>query len=209
MNSRTRFLFALVCVLGLVLVPSLMAQTSNGTIAGTITDKTGGAVVKATVTATSQDLGTTLGSAITDGSGGYRIDALVPGKYTVNIKPAAFMFTVYFPGTRASIRYPPEPSVIALPRVVPRSWLVAVTVAFTTAPQVLSVIVPAIVPLLVCAIKLGTKTNPNTQTNAKRNLVLLFINTLLKRNCGVIHFSNRLNIWNVIEMPSKVPVFAL
>ena len=90
MNSRTRFLFALVSALGLVLVPSLTAQTSNGTIAGTITDKTGGAVVKATVTATSQDLGTTLGSAITDGSGGYRIDALVPGKYTVNIKAAGF-----------------------------------------------------------------------------------------------------------------------
>jgi hypothetical protein len=90
MNSRTRFLFALICVVGLALVPSLKAQTSNGTIAGTITDKTGAAVIKATVTATSQDLGTTLGTAITDGSGGYRIDALVPGKYTVNIKAAGF-----------------------------------------------------------------------------------------------------------------------
>jgi hypothetical protein len=90
MNSRTRSLFALICLAGLVLVPGLMAQTSNGTIAGTITDKTGGAVIKATITATSQDLGTTLGTAITDGSGGYRIDALVPGKYTVNVKAAGF-----------------------------------------------------------------------------------------------------------------------
>jgi len=84
-----------------------------------------------------------------------------------------------------------------------------VTVAFTTAPPVLSVIVPAIVPLLVCAIKLGTKTNPNTETNAKRNLVLRFMNTLLKRNCGVIHPSNWLDTSKVIEMPSKVAVFAL
>src|SRR5260221_14214457 len=103
------------------------------------------------------------------------------------------MFTVYFPGTRASIRYPPEPSVLAVPRVVPRSWLVAVTVAFTTAPPVLSVIVPAIVPLLVCALRLGTKANPSAQTKAKRNLVLLFINTHLKLDCRVIHFSNRPN----------------
>jgi Carboxypeptidase regulatory-like domain/TonB dependent receptor len=67
-----------------------IGQTSNGTIAGTITDKSGGAVSKATVTATSQDLGTTLGSAITDGSGGYRIDALFPGKYTVSVKASGF-----------------------------------------------------------------------------------------------------------------------
>jgi len=40
--------------------PSLRAQTSNGSIAGTIVDKTGGAVVKATVSATSQDFGTVL-----------------------------------------------------------------------------------------------------------------------------------------------------
>lgn len=90
MNSVRRGLVLLVCVLTLVLVPSLRAQTSNGTIAGTITDKTGGAVAKATVTATSQDLGTVLGTAITDGSGGYRIDALFPGKYTVSVKAQGF-----------------------------------------------------------------------------------------------------------------------
>src|SRR5258707_8836174 len=84
------FLLSSLVAFGLILNPAARAQTSNGTIAGTITDKTGGAVVKATVTATSQDLGTTLGSAITDGSGGYRIDALVPGKYTVNIKAVGF-----------------------------------------------------------------------------------------------------------------------
>lgn len=66
------------------------AQTSNGTIAGTITDKSGAAVSKATVKATSQNLGETLGTAVTDASGGYRIDALIPGKYTVSITAPGF-----------------------------------------------------------------------------------------------------------------------
>jgi Carboxypeptidase regulatory-like domain/TonB dependent receptor len=74
----------------LILGTRLNAQTSNGSIAGTITDKSGGAVVKATVTATSQDLGQTLGTAITDASGGYRIDALFPGRYTVSVKAPGF-----------------------------------------------------------------------------------------------------------------------
>ena len=91
MISRTgRLLFLAACITSLILTPSLRAQTSNGSIVGTIVDKTGGAVVKATVSATSQDFGTIMGSAITDGSGGYRIDALVPGKYTVSVKASGF-----------------------------------------------------------------------------------------------------------------------
>jgi carboxypeptidase family protein len=79
----------MVALVALAVVPGY-AQTSNGTIAGTITDKSGGALVKATVTATNQDLGKTLGTAVTDSSGGYRIDALFPGKYTVSVKAAGF-----------------------------------------------------------------------------------------------------------------------
>ncbi len=80
---------AMVVVVTLAVMPGF-AQTSNGTIAGTITDKSGGAVVKATVAATSQDLGKTLGTAITDSTGGYRIDALFPGKYTVKVTATGF-----------------------------------------------------------------------------------------------------------------------
>jgi outer membrane receptor protein involved in Fe transport len=90
MNSKTRFLFVLVCIAALSFAPILSAQTSNGTIAGTVTDKSGGGVAKATVSATSQDMGQTLGTASTDSSGGYRIEALFPGKYTVSIKAAGF-----------------------------------------------------------------------------------------------------------------------
>jgi hypothetical protein len=78
-----------VALLALAVVPGF-AQTSNGTIAGTITDKSGAAVAKASVSATSQDLGKTLGNAMTDSSGGYRIDALFPGKYTVSVKADGF-----------------------------------------------------------------------------------------------------------------------
>jgi len=55
-----------------------------------MTDPSGAAIVKAAVTATSQDLGKTLGSAVTDSTGGYRIDALFPGKYTVSVKAPGF-----------------------------------------------------------------------------------------------------------------------
>jgi Carboxypeptidase regulatory-like domain len=83
------FIAALVAIAALGVV-SGFAQTSNGAIAGTITDVSGAAVPKATVTATSQDLGTTLGTAISDATGGYRMDALVPGKYTVTVKAPGF-----------------------------------------------------------------------------------------------------------------------
>jgi hypothetical protein len=88
--SRTAVLVStVVALLALAVVPGF-AQTSNGTIAGTITDKSGAAVVNASVSATSQDLGKTLGNAVTDSSGGYRIDALFPGKYTVSVKAGGF-----------------------------------------------------------------------------------------------------------------------
>lgn len=87
---RATVLLTALAVSGFWAVSLTLAQTSNGTIAGTITDKTGAAVEKATVKATSQDLGKTLGTAITDASGGYRIDALIPGKYTVSITASGF-----------------------------------------------------------------------------------------------------------------------
>lgn len=65
------------------------AQTSNGTIAGTIADKTGGAVPSATVTASSSELGTKR-STTTDGVGTYRIESLPPGKYMVVVTAQGF-----------------------------------------------------------------------------------------------------------------------
>jgi len=65
-------------------------QTSNGTIAGVILDKTGAAVSGATVEITSTDRGGEPRVVSTDASGSYRVEALIPGKYSVTVKMAGF-----------------------------------------------------------------------------------------------------------------------
>ena len=79
---------ALVAIAALAVVPG-HAQTSNGTIVGTVTDKTGAAIPNAKVTAASKDLGVTR-TTVTDSAGGYRIGELVPGIYTVGIEAGGF-----------------------------------------------------------------------------------------------------------------------
>ena len=74
---------------GLGAVPGF-AQTSNGTLAGAIVDKTGAGVPDAAVEATSEDRGGDPRVAQTDSSGSYRIEPLLPGKYTLVIKKAGF-----------------------------------------------------------------------------------------------------------------------
>ncbi len=65
------------------------AQTSNGAIAGGMTDKTGAAVPGATVAASSTELGEKR-STTTDGVGTYRIESLLPGKYMVVVTASGF-----------------------------------------------------------------------------------------------------------------------
>src|SRR5215475_15671252 len=77
-------------VLVVALIPGpAMAQTSNGTIVGKVTDKTGASVPDAEVTATDAERGGAR-SAITDGSGAYRIESLLPGLYVVSVKESGF-----------------------------------------------------------------------------------------------------------------------
>lgn len=68
---------------------SVSAQTSNGTIAGKVTDKTGAVVANATVVATDAERGQSR-EVTTDSVGGYTIESLLPGKYLVTIKAAGF-----------------------------------------------------------------------------------------------------------------------
>ena len=90
MNRFRMILSAAVVVAFLVLSSSVsFAQTSNGTIAGTMTDKTGGAVPKATVAASSQEVGEKR-STVTDSVGTYRIESLLPGKYLVIVTAPGF-----------------------------------------------------------------------------------------------------------------------
>src|SRR5215467_11942226 len=71
-------------------VPASVAQTSNGTIAGTVTDRTGAAVVGATVEIVSSDRGGTPRVLETDGVGSYRAEAILPGVYVVALKKQGF-----------------------------------------------------------------------------------------------------------------------
>jgi outer membrane receptor protein involved in Fe transport len=66
-----------------------LAQTSKGTLAGTVRDQTGAAVSNATVTVTSQDTGET--RVVTSTAlGAYRAEAINPGTYRVHVEMAGF-----------------------------------------------------------------------------------------------------------------------
>ena len=74
---------------------SALAQTATGTIAGAVTDTTGGVLPGATVEVRSTALIEGVRAASTDGAGLYQIIALPPGEYTV---------TFGLPGFRTVIR---------------------------------------------------------------------------------------------------------
>lgn len=68
---------------------STPAQTSNGTIVGTVIDKTGAVVPKAKVKGTSNDTGL-VRETETDSAGSYRLENLPPGRYTVTVQADGF-----------------------------------------------------------------------------------------------------------------------
>jgi hypothetical protein len=78
----------LVCTLGFFLLAStvsLRAQTTNGSIQGTVTDPSGAAVSGASVTGRNLDTGLTITTMSTD-AGLYSLANLPPGRYTVTIE---------------------------------------------------------------------------------------------------------------------------
>jgi len=96
MKLSNRFIRVMVLLLmmGLALAGSAAAQTSNGTIVGTITDKSGGTIVNASVKVASLERGGEIRTATTDAAGNYRISSLLPGKYKVTIEAAGFSATM-------------------------------------------------------------------------------------------------------------------
>jgi outer membrane receptor protein involved in Fe transport len=68
---------------------SLLAQTSNGTIAGVVTDPNGAVVQNAIVTAINKANGETH-TTTTNGEGAYRIESVTSGTYTIQIKAPSF-----------------------------------------------------------------------------------------------------------------------
>src|ERR1700719_3846530 len=73
-----------------VFLTSAHAQTSTGTVVGTVVDKSGAAVPNATVKASSAEFGKDLRTTTTDSAGGYRLESLLPGIYTVSVEASGF-----------------------------------------------------------------------------------------------------------------------
>jgi len=65
------------------------AQTSQGTIAGTVTDPTGAAVAGASVTA-KNTTGSDIRTVTTGSNGEYRVDAVTPSTYSVSVSKPGF-----------------------------------------------------------------------------------------------------------------------
>jgi hypothetical protein len=87
MHKRSNFYLL---ALALLATMASWGQTSKGTISGTVTDRSGGAVVGATVTAKNV-LGADARSVKTGTAGEYRIDAVTPSEnYTMTVSAAGF-----------------------------------------------------------------------------------------------------------------------
>src|ERR1700693_6163451 len=96
MNRFSRSLSAWVCLLAALVVlncPSLHAQTFRGTILGTVTDSSGGAVPGATVTIKNLDTGLTR-TVVTSDDGSYAAPELPIGNYSVSVEKAGFKTAV-------------------------------------------------------------------------------------------------------------------
>src|ERR1700689_672845 len=88
MNTSKFLRFALVFV-AFLLPAALFAQTSNGTIAGTVTDQSGAVVPKVDVKVESLVLNVAR-ETTTDSAGTFRIESLTPGNYSVSFISAGF-----------------------------------------------------------------------------------------------------------------------
>src|ERR1700730_18571820 len=88
----------------------LRAQTTNGSIEGSVTDPSGGAVAGASVTARNMDTGLTQATATTQ-AGIYSLPNLPPGRYSVtveapNLKKFAQEGVTVTTGTAISLNIP-------------------------------------------------------------------------------------------------------
>jgi hypothetical protein len=79
-----RFVYALAFIL-LASTPSLYAQTTNGSIQGTVSDPSGAAVAGASVTGRNLDTGLSI-TTVTTEAGLYSLANLPPGRYSVTIE---------------------------------------------------------------------------------------------------------------------------
>jgi hypothetical protein len=79
----------LALALGLALLPAAEAQTAGANLIGRVTDKNGGALPGATITATQNETGFTR-STVSESDGSYRLPSLLVGVYTVTVELNGF-----------------------------------------------------------------------------------------------------------------------
>ena len=89
MKTAKRLAGAAMLLLGVLASGVAWAQTSNGTLVGSVIDPTGAVVTKATVSAVSSQYGQPH-EAHTDSVGTYRLESLQPGVYDVTIAAPGF-----------------------------------------------------------------------------------------------------------------------
>lgn len=87
-RRTARFGFPLL-LLSTVLLPSLFAQTNEGTLAGTVLDQSGAAIQGAQVTAKNEATGVTF-RTVSGPDGGFRFAAVGIGKYDVTASQTGF-----------------------------------------------------------------------------------------------------------------------
>lgn len=102
MPRLARFVrMAVVCLLALPVVS--LAQTTTGSIVGTVTDPSGAAVPGATVTVTNEGTGIVVIRLTTDPSGNYVATTLLPGRYSITVEATGFKKSVS-PGINLSVQ---------------------------------------------------------------------------------------------------------
>ncbi|MGA3298455.1 MAG: carboxypeptidase-like regulatory domain-containing protein, partial [Candidatus Acidiferrales bacterium] len=86
---RSKFLFAVLACLCLLLCSPASHAQANGSLSGTVTDKSGATVVGAKITVTSQGTGAVRDS-VSDDVGHYLIPLLPVGIYTLHVEFSGF-----------------------------------------------------------------------------------------------------------------------
>src|SRR5690242_20729621 len=89
MNTAKSLAQAVVLLLAVLVSGVAWAQTSNGTLVGSVVDPTGAVVPKATISAESTQYGQPH-ETHTDSVGTYRLEGLQPGIYSVTITAPGF-----------------------------------------------------------------------------------------------------------------------
>lgn len=89
-GARAKFCIASLAVFSLVLAAQpLVAQTMLSNFTGEVTDSSGAAIPKATITVTNQGTGA-IRTAETDSTGGYRIEGVLVGNYSLKVEAPGF-----------------------------------------------------------------------------------------------------------------------